>query len=91
MNTQGMLGGCTSGAANAAVVPWGGYSDWYLPASDELRSLFDSPVLINGVGDQTCWTSTQYDNQPQYAFKGDAIPPTPKVSASLGVIPIRAF
>jgi len=100
LNTQAMLGGspaevCTSGAANAAVVPWGGYSDWYLPAPGELESLYDSPFSDNyycfkfsQVLPPPCWSSLVYQNQPQ------AVPePQAKinVSTSLGVISIRAF
>ena len=98
LNTQAMLGTyndppaqiCTSGAANAAVASWGGYSDWYLPSYDELTSLLGKPVLspVNFF-----WSSTQSGpNQPL------SLPPKPEgthgpwpENEPLYVQPIRAF
>lgn len=97
LNTQAMLGTyndppaqiCTSGAANAAVASWGGYSDWYLPSYDELTSLL-------GYGPQVqyfYWSSTQSSpNQPlSFPPPPEGIKGSPSESEYGYVQPIRAF
>ena len=37
----------------------GGYSDWYLPSSDELHKLFLSKTLIGGFENGKYWSSTE--------------------------------
>lgn len=37
----------------------GGYSDWYLPSSDELHKLFLSKALIGGFENGKYWSSTE--------------------------------
>ena len=74
LNTQAMLGTdnnppaqiCTSGAANEAVAPSGGYSDWYLPSKVELSTLFTQSNVVNGFSTTTYWSSTQ--STPNYAW-----------------------
>ncbi len=99
-NTQAMLGThstspaevCTSGAANEAVAPWGGYSDWYLPAVEELQPLFEALVISPNA---PYWTSTQDSpNKPQLLWSqpgSDEETSTVDDSDSASVIPIRAF
>jgi hypothetical protein len=57
---------CTSGAANEAVAPSGGYSDWYLPSKVELSTLFTQSNVVNGFSTTTYWSSTQ--RKPNYAW-----------------------
>lgn len=74
LNTQAMLGTdnnppaqiCTSGAANEAVAPSGGYTDWYLPSKDELSTLLAQSNVVNGFSSTTYWSSTQ--SSPNYAW-----------------------
>jgi hypothetical protein len=38
---------------------YGGYSDWYLPAEDELNVLYTNKSAIGGFGPQLYWSSTE--------------------------------
>ena len=101
LNTQAMLGTyndppaqiCTEGAANEAVAPWGGYTDWYLPAKDELATLFDQVSVVGGFNSSTYWSSSQ--SAPNYAW-ADTLgkmgnPASTQETFNLGVRAIRAF
>lgn len=39
----------------------GGYSDWYLPAKDQLDSLYVHKSLVGGFTDEYYWSSTEFD------------------------------
>ena len=40
----------------------GGYSDWYLPGSDEMYKLFINREAIGGFATNYYWSSSEYDN-----------------------------
>ena len=71
-NTQTMAASpgliyCTSGAANAAVASTsGGYTDWYVPSTDEAKAYVDSL----GGGRDIWWTSSQSSAKNATAFDG---------------------
>lgn len=54
--------GFTSGAANVCRnKTTGGYTDWYLPAKNELNCLFEHQTAIGGFSSQAYWSSTEID------------------------------
>ena len=96
-NTQGMLAVCTSGAANLAVAPSGGYSDWFLPSQGELWGFNawsgSSPLCGFGAGlsNGAAWTSSENGKSAaDWVGSGSTGGSEPK-SASAPVCPIRAF
>ena len=96
-NTQGMLAVCNSGAANLAVAPSGGFSDWFLPSDNELWGFNDwsgsSPLCGFGAGlsNGAAWTSSENGKSAaDWAGSGSTGGSEPK-SASAPVCPIRAF
>ena len=38
----------------------GGFTDWYLPAKDELNMMYDLKTVINNFGNNIYWSSSQY-------------------------------
>jgi hypothetical protein len=47
-----------------------GYDDWYLPSLGEVSLMYDNKNEIGGFGQANYWTSTEYDTDQAYAFKG---------------------
>ena len=96
-NTQAMLQVCTSGAANSAVTPIGGLSDWFLPSQDELWGFngWSGPGVLCGFGaglvNASTWTSSENGKSAaDWAGSGDLGGSLPK-STPEAVCPIRAF
>ena len=61
-NTQTIAnaGYCSSGAANAALASvFGGYTDWFLPSTYELQSLYVERAKVGGMSAVVYWSSTQ--------------------------------
>jgi hypothetical protein len=64
-NTQALATSFGDSAHPAAKYCWdlvsGGFSDWYLPASDELDQLYGARALIGGFSaGSSYWSSTEY-------------------------------
>ena len=96
-NTQAMLQECTSGAANSAVAPSGGLSDWFLPSQVELWGFngWSGPGVLCGFGagggEVTAWTSSENGKTAaDWVGSGDTGGSLPKSSYD-NVCPIRAF
>jgi hypothetical protein len=65
-NTATMIANCTGGAGfSAAGLTLGGYSDWFLPSSDELGVMYTNRTTIGITGDEATylyWGSTESSN-----------------------------
>jgi len=46
----------------------GGYSDWYLPAKDQLHDLYVNQAAIGGFATTYYWSSTEDGSAPSYAW-----------------------
>jgi len=61
-NTNAMMAqtGYTGGAAGIChAYSNGGYSDWFLPSTDELNKLYLNRIIIGGFASTLYWTSTE--------------------------------
>jgi hypothetical protein len=65
-NTATMIANCTGGAGfSASNLTLGGYSDWFLPSSDELGVMYTNRTTIGITGDEATylyWGSTESSN-----------------------------
>ena len=43
-----------------------GYSDWYLPAKEELNTLYNNRTKVGQLDDEEYWSSTEYDSKYAY-------------------------
>ena len=112
MNTQAMLGTtnsppttiCAGGAAQAASTPTGGLTDWYLPAEDELQTLYDAMSIytltteygvVFGANPPAYWGSTAYSANYAKAYCQNFNMGNPaecdKTQDAAGVHQVRAF
>lgn len=62
VNSIGTNGGVAYAAKVCDTLNFAGYSDWYLPSKDELNALYLNKASIGGFGDNSYWSSTEYDN-----------------------------
>jgi hypothetical protein len=97
-NTQKMLLGCTSGAANTvAAYRGGGQSDWFLPSKDELKALHSVRATAGlGVfrGVYAYWSSSEFSaTNALYVIFFDPNSGTVGNYSKVGglIRPIRAF
>ena len=97
-NTQKMLLGCTSGAANTvAAYRGGGLSDWFLPSKDELKALHSVRATAGlGVfrGVYAYWSSSEFSaTNALYVIFFDPNSGTVGNYSKVGglIRPIRAF
>jgi hypothetical protein len=96
-NTQKMLLGCTSGAANTvAAYRGGGLSDWFLPSKDELKALHSVRATAGlGVfrGVYAYWSSSEFSaTNALYVIFFNSDGTVGNFSKGGGLIrPIRAF
>ena len=89
------FGGDTA-ALRARRYRGGGLSDWYLPARDELRRMFDQRSVVGGLGRGGYWSSSQdrLSNgslRPVVKSVGGGLGVHRDPGATLRVRPIRAF
>lgn len=64
-NTMDIISGCSDLGIAAKLCynfTLNGYSDWYLPAKDELNKLYINKIAIGGFSNNHYWSSTEYDN-----------------------------
>ena len=65
-NTNAILRACgTAGIAArlCSAFSYDGYSDWALPAKDELEQVFKNSKIIGGINLDLYWTSSEYYSQ----------------------------
>ncbi len=61
-NTAAIVAGCadTDTAAKAAAnYTLNGYNDWYLPSEDELNLLYMQKQVLDGIANDSYWSSTE--------------------------------
>jgi Protein of unknown function (DUF1566) len=62
-NTTAIINNCTTSNIAASIcnnLIFGGYTDWFLPSSDELLQLYQNRTLIGGFSSAYYWSSSQY-------------------------------
>ena len=98
-NTIAIMAGCPTAGIAARLcgdLTEGGYSDWYLPSTDELNTLYINRVAIGGLGTNTYWASTESNIKgnigviAQNFFTGGSNNPVSK-SSSQYVRAMRSF
>jgi hypothetical protein len=70
-NTIDIIAGCaTSGIAAklCSDLVLGGYSDWYLPSTNELNKLYLNKTLIGGFSNNFYWSSKQFSNNSSWGL-----------------------
>ena len=60
---------CTAGAAYLCDnLTLGGYSDWFLPSLDELNTMYNKRVAIDGLSPSWYWSSSEYAGESTIAW-----------------------
>jgi len=94
-NTNAILTGCAARPIAASLcsdLVESGFNDWYLPANDQLDSLYKQRIFVGGFS-YIYWNSTQLSNDNGWNLNfddGTQSPYYPK-SFTLGVRCIRSF
>jgi hypothetical protein len=68
-NTTDIDGQCATAGIAAKLclaLNTGGYSDWYLPSTDELNLLYGQKATVGGFGGGSYWSSTQVSANNAY-------------------------
>ena len=77
-NTNQIVSGCASSGIAAKLcqdLVQGGYSDWFLPSSDELAKIYLNRVAIGGLTSNVHWTSTEASSGTAWILNfNDGIP-----------------
>jgi hypothetical protein len=78
LNTNQIVSGCASSGIAAKLcqdLVQGGYSDWFLPSSDELAKIYLNRVAIGGLTSNVHWTSTEASSGTAWILNfNDGIP-----------------
>jgi hypothetical protein len=95
-NTLDIMTGCNEAGIAARLcgdLVLGGYSDWYLPSSDELNQLYINRVAIGGLDSSDYWSSTEYPENYHAWFQsfGNGNHYNGNKNANLFVRAVRAF
>ena len=95
-NTTYIVGSCTTTGIAASIcnnLVSGGYSDWYLPSSDEMYKLYLNRLIIGGLTGTYYWSSSQYSSTNAYFvdFSTGSTNNTSKSYSSMNVRAIRKF
>ena len=72
----------------------GGYTDWFLPAKDQLNTLYNQKVVVGGFTDDIYWSSTEFDVGSvwvQYFLNGLQHLDNTSDGATVGTRAIRSF
>jgi len=75
-NTTAIVNGCSDGNIAARVcdeLVLNGYSDWFLPSSDELNQMYLQKIVIGGFSGYFYWSSSEYSDSSawnQYFWNG---------------------
>lgn len=56
-------------ATHCSNLTYGGYSDWYLPSTTELLTLFNDKASVTGVATASYWTSNAQTSSSTSTFK----------------------
>ncbi len=92
-NTATLESGCSAGVVRAAAdLVAGGKSDWYLPSSTELVTLYSQRSVVTGLGSTSLWSSTRdaLGNVSVVNF-ADGSTAVDSGSSNFAARPIRAF
>jgi hypothetical protein len=89
-NTTIILANCPSSPAALAcsTLTYGGYSDWFLPSSDELLLVYNN---LNTLTHVSYWTSSEYDSGNAYELTASGVVSTQKKNITKSVRAIRYF
>lgn len=92
-NTQAMLEGCPSGAANIVHdYAGGGKADWFLPSRDELNALRAQQGSVGGLAPYAYWSSSEDGaGYAWYQVLADGRQNFTSKAKTLSVRPVRAF
>lgn len=76
-NTIDIVNGCAEASRAARLcsdLSSGGYSDWYLPAKDQLHTLYGQRAVVGGFTSDYYWSSTEVSSNNawlEYFFNGN--------------------
>ena len=76
-NTAAIAAGCSEAGIAAKIcdtLTLNGFTDWYLPAIDELDSMYVHSDIIGGFNTGWYWSSTEHDNNGAFIYWPYAYP-----------------
>ena len=95
-NTIDIVAGCSTSGIPARLcsdLSSGGYSDWYLPAKDQLNTLYTQRATVGGFTTSVYWSSTEFSSIDAWSqgFDNGGQYNSDKFYAALHVRCIRSF